>query len=697
MNPPKKYNVTNMKKTKLSQFLKTISPLILLATSALHAQNPAALPDVTVKGVSPLQRTAPSTQSSISDAGYWLRSFVGLDGMRLGGHGIDPVVRGLQQEGIRINFDGACITSGCPNRMDPATSYWAPALFDDVEIRRGVTTLADGPGAPGGSVLFHRRTERFTNQTPMRARMGSFYKSNGDTWGAWSDLAAGTPDFFGRAQFQWQDASNYTDGDGKSIRSAYSQIGGGFIAGWTPKEKTRFELALDYSRTRDALFAGAGMDSPDSTSKTLRLSGEHQLDKGVLSAFRFQAAVNEVSHLMDNYSLRTGNLTMKMKAPSETLTWSGMAAIDLDFEPILWTWGINWRLINQDAKRFMGPATGGDPSMLQSYLWPDVDTDTFGIFTEAKWEVNENFTLTGGLRIDQTIAQAHKAAQIAANQGGINSPIGLYRAYYGTDDLRQTEIAMGGLLRSEWRFDNSGSFLYAAFSRSVRTADATERFMASNNAMGSMRWVGNPDIKPEVHHQLEAGATWILGNVRLQPSLFYDWVEDYILYDRARDLSMALNNAGIYRNVDAERWGGEFEGEVIWFKHFRLFGSVAYVHSTNTEDKRPLPLTPPLSGRIGVEWNEDRWSVGTALNMAATQNRVEERSPLEVGETSGWATLDLYASVRPWEYATLRAGITNILDHTYARHLNRANMFDNQSIRIHEPGRSFWVSLEIQF
>ena len=51
----------------------------------------------------------------------------------------------------------------------------------------------------------------------------------------------------------------------------------------------------------------------------------------------------------------------------------------------------------------------------------------------------------------------------------------------------------------------AGEPLYAGLSRTVRTADATERFIASNASTPNDRWVGNPLIDPEKHHQLELG------------------------------------------------------------------------------------------------------------------------------------------------------------------------------------------------
>ncbi|MCU7918202.1 MAG: TonB-dependent receptor [Candidatus Thiodiazotropha sp. (ex Epidulcina cf. delphinae)] len=50
------------------------------------------------------------------------------------------------------------------------------------------------------------------------------------------------------------------------------------------------------------------------------------------------------------------------------------------------------------------------------------------------------------------------------------------------------------------------------FSRSLRTADATERYLASfsRNMMTGMdaSWVGNPELEPERHYQFEIGYQW---------------------------------------------------------------------------------------------------------------------------------------------------------------------------------------------
>ncbi|MBD3821872.1 MAG: TonB-dependent receptor plug domain-containing protein, partial [Thiotrichales bacterium] len=56
-----------------------------------------------------------------SETGSVLRQVNGVDADRMGGHGLDTVIRGQTQSQLNILLDGAKIEGGCPNRMDPPT------------------------------------------------------------------------------------------------------------------------------------------------------------------------------------------------------------------------------------------------------------------------------------------------------------------------------------------------------------------------------------------------------------------------------------------------------------------------------------------------------------------------------------------------------------------------------------------------
>ncbi|MDI5890858.1 hypothetical protein QLQ83_07125 [Halomonas sp. LR5S20] len=52
----------------------------------------------------------------------------------MGGHGLDPVIRGQQGNALNILVDGGYVFGGCPNRMDPPTAYVPLHCFDRVTV-----------------------------------------------------------------------------------------------------------------------------------------------------------------------------------------------------------------------------------------------------------------------------------------------------------------------------------------------------------------------------------------------------------------------------------------------------------------------------------------------------------------------------------------------------------------------------------
>jgi iron complex outermembrane receptor protein len=277
------------------------------------------------------------------------------------------------------------------------------------------------------------------------------------------------------------------------------------------------------------------------------------------------------------------------------------------------------------------------------------------------------------------------------------SPRRLWTMYTGSANDDWSETDLGGLLRLQhgrgaWR-------LFAGLSRTVRAADATERFLAANSPMPAKRWIGNPGLDPARYHQLDLGAGWSAGGSRVDLTLFAADVDGYILRDRAHGQQgiEPNDNAAVYRNVDARRAGVEIDGLVRVGERLVLSGDLAWVWAQNTTDDRPIAQTPPLAGRLNAGWSRAAWSVSGTIRWAADQDRVDDDpttgSGLDAGPTPGWVTLDLSAGVDLGPGFGLSAGVTNVLDRRYANHLNRASPFDPASVRVNEPGRTFWVRL----
>ncbi len=686
-------------------------PQLLLVLScagvvpASLAASATTLPELLVEDTlltDPAQRDYPVADSTgaAADGGAWLRGVTGVSGVRMGGHGIDPVIRGMAQTRINILLDGAYVHGGCPNRMDPPSAYTDLDSYDTVTVLKGVQSVQYGAGGGAGTVLFTRETPRFAAGEALRGKAGLQFQSNPNTRGGFADLAVGTPQGYARLIASRKQADDYRDGDGVEVRSGFSSKDANLLLGLTPDAHTRLELGLEANRTDDALYAGAGMDAPQSDNDTVRVKFKRDTAVGPFSAVHAELYRSDVTHEMDNYSLRPQTAPMKMRVPSTSLTTGGRFSVDVAAaNGWLWTLGIDRQANNREALRYSGMMTA---STLDALLWPDVDIAQTGVSGELLIDLDARNRFKGGLRYDRVTSGAGRATEIPPAMGA-PSPDALYTLYYGTTAQDRTDSKLGGLLRLEHDFVLVPMTVYMGLSRSVRSADATERYMASNASMASQRWVGNPTLSPEIHRQLDVGLNWRTDAWEAGGDLYYNRVGDFILRDLAHGQPGILlsDSATIYRNVDAVLYGLELEATRHWTQVWQSRATLAYVHAQNTTDSRAIAQIPPLEFSLALDYRQDNWSGGAKLRGAARQTRVDSDpvtgSGLDVRQTPGFAVLDLYGKTRLGKQAELKLGVDNVFARTYAEHLNKANAFDVTQVQVNEPGRSVWVKGEVKF
>ncbi|OSM02207.1 putative TonB-dependent copper receptor [Magnetofaba australis IT-1] len=635
----------------------------------------------------------------VSDGGELLKTTPGVAGSRLGGHGMDPAIRGQAQNRINVLVDGAYLFGGCPNRMDPPTAYATSETYDAMRVIKGAQSLQYGPGGGGGTVLFTRNAPQADAQHPVSGRVGGGYRGNSDAVEGYLDAAASSEKAYVRVIGAHGRGSDYDDGDGNAVRAQYRESTGNLILGWRPDGKTHLEAGFEGVRARDLTYAGAGMDTPYTDMDTWRLKASHQFATDWLQGVDFKLSHAAVDHLMDNYTLRDyPSAMMLMRAPSDSDTLTAALGVDLAAGDHMVRVGVDYLRNDRDAERFRKSTTSAE--FTQSYLWPDVRIEQIGLYGEDEWAIDGARRLKLGLRYDHVSASAGKA-DLTPNDplGGVAklSAAGLYAIYYGTTETSFSENNISGLARFEHDILGGDGVFYAVASRTVRTGDANERYMASNNNMSTdSRWVGNPAIEPEKHHQVEIGAQIQRGPWDLDVSLYHDRVSDFILRDRDHGASGA-GNATIYRNINASLTGGEAAFNWRWNPQLRSGINLSYVYGEDRTDNRPLPQIPPLEAALTVDYARSAWSVGARARLAAQQNRVDDDAAtgtgLDSGQTAGFQTLDLYGSYRWDNGLKLKLGVDNLLDQTYAEHMNRSSAFDVTQTQVNEAGRSLWMTL----
>ncbi len=681
--------------------------LFLSISTAVGSAAGDELEAIFVEGLLPINPNAAEpdayngTRAVAADGADFLRQLNGVSISRFGGRGLELIVRGQSQTRLNVLLDGGYVHGGCPNRMDPPASWAALETYEKVTVLKGVQSLIYGAGGSGGTVIFERDTRELALDGGVHGRVAALGTDNGISSDILGDVVAAAEKGYLRAFAEIKNAVNYEDGNGRAVRSSFDHRQGGVVFGLTPSAARLIELTLERNDFEHALYPGAGMDSPEEQGDFYRFRYRDELAAAWLNSISFDSYLSDVDHLMDNYSEREAarypagspkaGQPMLRATPTRSKTSGGRLVLNSGDGDTTVDWGLD--LQHNERSAVLNNMDSGTAIAL-SYLWPDVTIQQFGIFAEATRKLAADAKLKFGLRVDRMDASADrlndKPLLASANMA--------YKTYYGIEAEDVSETNVGGLLRYEKGLAN-GFSVFTGISRSIRVADATERYMNKWNMTETMRWVGNPAIESEKHHQLDMGVIKTSDVLQLGLTFFYDDVSDYILRDSARGQEGILqaDGADIYRNVDAEFYGIEAEGRYRLSDNLDLSSSLASVHATNTTDDRPIAQTPPLNGKIQLDYMASDWHAGGRVRFASKQDRIDSLSKQEVGETAGWGVLDLYGGMELGTMFSLRAGVDNVLDKAYAEHASRSNLLDPFAIKVNEPGRTLWVKVTAEF
>lgn len=677
---------------------------VLSPFAAARAADPVKLPEVITraKAETPDRKTIDLDYEKTlpyADGGELLQSIPGVSGSRMGSHGIDPFIRGAKQGQLNIIDDGLFVHGGCPNRMDPPSSYLSLEGNDELVVEKGYSSVTHGAGGAGGTVYTKRHAPVFDADKNYNVTVNSGFNSNGRAYDLGIKGDYGFDSGYVRTNVERKRARLYKDGNGDSVRSGYKNVNARLDFGYDLDEKTKATLGGQFEDTRDALFAGASMDAPYSQNYSFRGAVERKVDFANLNKVTANAYGTYVDHIMDNFTLRS-KTGMGMLTDSQTRTWGGKIMGEGEFGKNKFTIGTDLKSLNQDAIRYMGSqtsirASGND----HAYMWPDITTDSIGLFAEDELAIDEVSTLKVGLRYDYVHVDADKANRISSKTN--RSANNLYNLYYGREFSETNEHNFSGLARYDYKLTDSLA-VFGKASRSTRSADATERALAGDHATESSRSVGNPGIDPEKHHQIEVGSSYTRKTWSLAGNVYYNRVQDYILRDKARGQSGILlsDDATIYRNVEATLTGFEIEGDVEIVKGLTFASNLAYTYGENEDDNRPLAQIAPMELTSSLEYAVPDWMVGLRMRAVSKQNRADtgtENSGLDIEKTAGFTVFDLYGKVYSLDPVDISLGISNIFNKTYANHLNRSNAFNPQSTKVNEPGRSFYVRLSAKF
>ncbi|MCL2298436.1 MAG: TonB-dependent copper receptor [Proteobacteria bacterium] len=612
---------------------------------------------------------APRQPVPAHDGADYLKTVPGFTVIRKGGSDGDPVFRGMAGSRLNILADGEMIHGGCGGRMDPPTAYIFPESFDRITVLKGPQSVIWGP-VSAGTVLFERDFKPYT--APDYRLFGGLMLGSYGRNDQVLDAQAGNATFYARMIGTRSSMDDYKDGDGKRVHSQYMRWSGGATFGFTPNETTRLELSANVS-DGEAAYADRMMDG----AKFARENYSLRFEKKNISAFveKLDALVyyNTIDHVMDNYSLRQPGSTKNVSNPDRQTTGLRVSGDLVPGDTSLLKVGVDQQ---SNRHRFR---SGNNLTYRSAKRVEDANFDNYGLFAEWTQSLTEKDRLIAGLRTDFWRAEDKRSG-------------------FSTSGKTRHETLPSGFIRYE-RDYGEGSTVFVGLGHSERFPDYWE-VISQNKQSETSDSAFN--TKPEKNTQLDLGTVYrITPELQVAVSAFYSRMRDYILIDNTRTLKPAI----LVRNIKATTYGGEVGLSYALTPQLRSGVSLAYVRGSNGTDHTPLAQMPPFDSRFTLDYDNGTWSFGALWRLVAAQNRFDKGrgniAGQDIGEpTAGFGVFSVNGGYRFRKELYMTAGIDNLFNKTYAEAISRSGSMVPgyiQTMRINEPGRFFWLKLNLNF
>lgn len=596
-------------------------------------------------------------------------------------------IRGLQDFGrVAVLVDGARQNYAVSGHNANGQFYLDPELVSTIDVTRGPVSSIYGSGAIGGVVLFN--TRGVNDLLKPDEKIGVQQKIVGGTNGAglMSSTSAGvrinsSVDLFG--QFITRHTYNYQDGGGKVINDTGNEVTSGL-----------FKASI-----RPA-------DGHEITVSALRQKYEFSNSGSSNQGARFQDTLN------------TGNYTLgyRFASPDKKL-------IDLNVKVYASDSHMSQRYMADSPNRTYS-VLGAVPGM--SRIIYDQQTTGFDIFNTSRFQTGAlSHTLTYG---GDGVWDKVNTFDTAAGYGGAFTPGGKRSMYgaYVQDEIRFDSWlrVVGGVRYDHYELSSAtnsaegsrvspkitigvtpfnGVEFYGTYAEAYRAPTITETLIEGYHPFPAFRMLPNPNLKPEVAHNLEAGVNLKFNDVlragdsfRGKISVFRNEIDNFIGFENAATSTLVAFIPGMpnmvcnflqpslrarmcglmpdqqYQNIARARiTGAEIEAAYDWGWGFATVTGTA-TSGKDLQTRYGLSSVPPnrIGGTLGFRFLEDRLTVGGRVTGVFGKSR-RDLAPSDVGlATAGYTLVDLFASYKFNDMVRADVSVQNLFDKRYVQYLN---------------------------
>lgn len=570
-----------------------------------------------------------------------------------------PAVRGLARGRTLILVDGSRVSS--ERRVGPSATFMDPTVAEGVDVARGPGSVAYGSDAFGGVIAVRTRRPGFTGTRtevtatagagiPDRRVDGSFAHGFG-TGGVL--VAAHT-----------RKVEDYDGPDGAVLNSGYADHGALVRA-----ERTWASGVLSASWQGDF---GRDIERPRDNSSAVRFyypfDDSHRFNVSYERPTTSGFSLIKVAGFLGTNAQRTDQDRIPTATRPRDITRADIDAKDFQFRfladravksgKIELGADVNGRFGLEAHDIFIQyDAVGAVVAETDNVSIESAHRTDTGLFLQGSIPLGASFSAAGGLRGDYVVN---------VNEGG----------YFG--DRTVSNGAMAGFAALTAGPFSSMTFT-AQIARGFRDPTLSDRFYRGPTGRGYI--TGNPDLEPETSLQVDLGARYATGRVRLA-GYFYHYRIDNLIerYQTAPDYFYFRNRGR------AQIRGVELEAQVDLGRGYALEAGAQFSQGIALDDEAALDDISPDMGSLVL-----RKSFGATLmafGRVAFYADDGEPGPSEVA-APGHTNVDAGATWTVTEHFEVRGAASNLLNDDY---------YASPDPRwVYAPGRAASLTVKVKF
>lgn len=623
--------------------------LVVTGTITARATNQTLRP-ASVYATEELQRRLATTVAQT------LASEPGLAVVSMGPSSAHPVIRGLSGDRILMLEDGQRVGDVFNSGVDHATAV-DPSSARRIEVIRGPAAILLGSNALGGVINVIRdevppavphhptgsatlqvqsvtsavggsaeTTVGLTEHIPLRVELSKW--TSGDLKTPVGTLAGTQTDTWNASLgSSWMDDWGYAGGAFRYYRNDYG-IPGGFTGGHVTGVRVEMERAA--TRLRSVIRPGGRFDSIE-------------IDAGYTW---YEHSEIEPPDIL-------GTLFQRETVSGETLArhseWGPFSSGAVGARASWESFGFGGSLYTPDSRRTTAAA----------YVLEEIDLDPVRI--EA------------GLRYDQV--------EVRPLWEDPDSDIGHIRAR----SFGAASGSLGALARLTGQLA-----VGASLARAFRTPDVNELYSEGPHLAAYAFEVGNPSLDTEQGTGIDVFARIAGERINAEVTWFRNSINGYVFPLETGELSRVRLPIYQFEGEDSLLTG--FEGVLRWLAldAIEVEAVASHVLGTIRSTDEPLPLIPPLQGRLSIGYSPVDWFAEAEVRMAARQDRT---GPFET-PTDGYAVFGLSGGMRltlDGRLHVITIRLDNLGDAEYRNHLSRVKEI------MPEAGRSVSFAYRVVF